>query len=668
MCRCFAYGALSKTLLFKVFMTFSEYKNSVKQLNEWARAYYTLDAPLITDEEYDKLYRLVKTYEEANPDFIDASSPTQRVGGAALDEFEKAEHLERMYSLEDLFCDEELQDWLGRIDKTQVGAEFVCEPKFDGASLNLVYEGGALIKAITRGDGVIGEMVLNNAKTIKSIPLSISHTGICEIRGEIVIFKDAFWRINEERLKDGQSVFANPRNAAAGSLRQLDPSITAKRELVFFPYGLGKNDLGLKAQTELSEFLDKEGFLSPPKRYFCKDAKMISAAYKDLKAAKDSLSMALDGMVIKVNSFTLQEELGFTAKFPRWAAAYKFPAVERQTKLLDVIFQLGRTGAVTPVALLAPVDIDGVVVSRATLHNFDEIERKDFRIGDTVNVIRSGDVIPKVVGVLSSFRDGSEKRIEKPSVCPVCGKELLHEEAITRCQNLECPARVVESIIHAAGKKALNIDGLGERIVSLLFEKGIIKTLVDLYALDHASFDGLEGFKEKKINNTLASIEASKGCECWRFIVALGIDLIGEVAAKKLCENFGLSAFSQDGEALAAIDGFGGEMVKSFLHFTNTNAEDIQKLIEVITPSEPVKKEIKESFLTGCTVVITGTLSRPREQIKEILELNGAKVTDSVTKKTNILITGENAGNKLQKATTLGIRVMSEEELFEELS
>lgn len=646
-------------------MSEQEYKTAVKQLNEWAMAYYTMDAPLVTDDEYDRLYREVKVYEAKNPSGIDPNSPTQRVGGVVLDEFEKARHLEQMYSLEDIFDEEELHDWVGRVHKTSTAVQFVCEPKFDGASLNLVYEGGALVRAITRGDGVEGEMVLNNVKTIKSIPLAISHKGLCEIRGEVVIYKEAFEKINIERLAENQAVFANPRNAAAGSLRQLDPAVTAKRELVFYPYGLGKNDLAVKTQTELAVFLKNEGFLLPPRSYFCANEAEIISAYEDLKSARDSLSMMLDGMVIKVNSFALQEELGYTVKFPRWAAAYKFPAVERQTKLLDVVFQVGRTGAVTPVAQLEPVDIDGVVVARATLHNFDEIARKDFRIGDTVTIIRSGDVIPKVVMSLTHFRDGSERVIQKPSVCPVCGKELLDEEAIIRCQNLECPSRVVESIIHAAGKKALNIDGLGEQIVRLLFDKGIICSLIDLYALKEADFDGLEGFKEKKITNILTSIESSKGCECWRFIVALGIDLIGEVAAKKLCENFGLSAFEQNEETISAIDGFGGEMVKSFLHFSSTNSEDIKKLIDVLSPSEPIKKEIKESFVTGKTVVITGTLSRPRDEIKDILEAHGAKVTDSVTKKTDILVCGENAGSKLEKAKTLGTKIMSENELME---
>ena len=645
-------------------MEFESYKQAVKQLNGWATAYYTLDAPTVTDDEYDRLYREVRKFEEQNPDKLDPASPTQRVGGAVLEEFEKARHLEQMYSLEDIFDYGELTEWVERIHKTQTDVSFVCEPKFDGASLNLLYENGMLAKAITRGDGVEGEMVLNNVKTIKSVPLALKAKELFEIRGEVVIFKEAFERINEERGAEGQSVFANPRNAAAGSLRQLDPSVTAKRGLVFYPYGLGKNSLPVKTQKELGEFLENEGFLPPPKRYYCADIKEIQEAYEDLKKIRDELPMMLDGMVIKVDSFALQEELGYTVKFPRWAAAYKFPAVEKQTKIEGVIYQVGRTGAITPVAVLEPVDIDGVKVSRATLHNFDEIERRDFRIGDTVTVIRSGDVIPKVVTPLLSFRTGIEKPIERPTVCPVCGSLLLDEETIIRCQNLECPARVVESIIHAAGKKALNIDGLGEQIVRLLFEKGKIASLIDLYAIKYSDLEDLEGFKDKKINNILNSIESSKGCDLWRFIVALGIDLIGEVAAKKLSERFGVSAFEASAEELSTIDGFGGEMVKSFLHFRETNRVDIEKLLAIITPKEPIKKEIKESFLTGKTVVITGSLSRPRDVIKEVLEGFGAKVTDSVTKKTDLLVCGENAGSKLEKARTLKIEIISEAELF----
>lgn len=649
-------------------LTRDEYANLIQKLNEWGMAYYTLDDPLVTDDEYDRTYRKAMAYEEANPNEIDPASPTQRVGGAVLEEFEKASHLEKMYSLEDIFDEEELLAWVKRLHKTSNELSYVCEPKFDGASLNLVYENGLLKKAITRGDGIEGEMVLNNVKTIKSVPLALSFKGLCEIRGEVVIYKKEFDRINEERLKNGEAAFANPRNAAAGSLRQLDPSITAKRGLVFYPYGLGKNDTGLKSQTECGEFFKKEGFLPPPKSYFCKNEKEIEGAYESLKSTRDSLPMALDGMVVKVDSFSLQEELGFTVKCPRWAAAYKFPAIEKQTKLIGVTFQVGRTGAVTPVASLEPVDIDGVKVARATLHNFDEIERYGFMVGDTVTVVRSGDVIPKVTGVLKGFRNGDEEPIVKPVSCPECGKELLQEEAILRCQNIECPARVVESIIHAASKKALNIDGLGEQIVRLLFEKQIVKALPDLYSLSYDDLRGLEGFKEKKINNLLSSIEASKGCECKRFISALGIDLIGEVAAKKMCDTFGLTAFWQNEESFMAIDGFGKEMIKSFLHFSATNEEDIKKLIETIKPTEPPKRELRESSFTGKTVVITGTLSRPREQIKEALELHGAKVTDSVTKKTDILVAGENAGSKLAKAQGLNIRIISEEELFMELN
>jgi DNA ligase (NAD+) len=649
-------------------MTNSEYLQLVATLNLYAKAYYTDDAPLVTDEEYDKLYRKLGAYENEHPSKIAADSPSLRVGGTALDGFVKARHLERMYSLEDVFDEGEFGGWVGRAAKAGYELEFFCEPKFDGASLNLIYENGGLTKAITRGDGVEGEMALNNALTISSIPLAIRCDGVLEIRGEVVMHKASFERLNEERLGAGEALFANPRNASAGSLRQLDPSITAKRRLVFYPYGVGRSDTEFKTQEEISEYLEQNGFLCAPMIRLCANADEVQQFYEEMKSKRDELPMALDGMVVKVNGIAVQKELGYTVKFPRWACAYKFPASQVQTRVLDVSYQVGRTGAITPVALLEPVDVDGVTVSRATLHNFDEINRKDIRVGDIVIIVRSGDVIPKIVQVLTHFRTGDEQIPVKPTNCPVCQSELLDDGAILKCVNLECKARVVESVIHAAGKKCLNIDGLGESIVRTLFENGKINGLPDIFGLKSADMEGMEGFKERKITNLLASITAVKGCECWRFIGALGIDLIGEVASKKLCENFGLGAFEKTFEELVDIDGFGAEMAKSFVHFAHTNKQDIDRLIECVNPSQPAKKETKESYFTGKTVVITGSLNKGRDVVKALLESNGAKVTDSVTKKTDCLICGENAGSKLEKANALGVQVMGEEELFGLLS
>ncbi len=642
-------------------MTHNEYLQTIDQLNEYAKAYYTLDEPLVSDEEYDKLSRQIKSYEEQNPDKISQNSPSLRVGGIVLDEFEKAIHPSRMYSLEDIFNEEEFLAWKKRTEKGALNQEFFCEPKFDGASLNLIYENGILTKAITRGDGVEGEMVLENAKTIKSIPLTIKYQGFVEIRGEVVIYKKEFDKINEERLKNNEPIFANPRNAAAGSLRQLDPKISAKRRLVFYPYGIGVHDNLCASQSEFREFLQQNNFLKAPHSALCKSEQEVIKTYEELKAIRDELPMMLDGMVIKINSFAAQIELGYTVKFPRFACAFKFPAIEKQTKILSITNQVGRTGKITPVAELEPVNIEGVIVSRATLHNYEDALKKDIKINDTVLIIRSGDVIPKVVKPLTNFRTGQEIELEIPTSCPICGSELFRDDPLLKCVNLECSARVVESIIHAASKKALNMDGLGEKIIELLFNEQKIKGLKDIFSLSYSDLDGLEGFKDKKITNALNSIENSKNCECWRFIVALGIELIGEVAAKKLCKNYGLDAFNKTEEELLLIDGFGKEMAKSFVLFCKTNKDEIDALLQILTPTQNIT--ISSGVLDGKSVVITGTLSKPREYFKELLENAGAKVVDSVSKKTSFVLAGENAGSKLDKATSIGVDVISENDL-----
>lgn len=646
-------------------VTFEDYIKRVETLNTYAHAYYVLDDPLVTDEVYDLLYREIVAFEVSRPELVALDSPTQRVGGIVLEGFEKANHLEPMYSLEDVFDRGELESWAGRVYKVYNDATFVCEPKFDGASLNLVYDQGVLIQAITRGDGIEGEMILSNAKTMMSIPLRIDHKELLEIRGEVVITKENFEEINNERLSNNEPLFANPRNAAAGSLRQLDPAVTAKRNLVFYPYGIGRNALECATQNEIGEYLATLGFLSPPAKMVCPTVQDVEDFYTSMCTKRDDFAMMLDGMVVKVNELAYQQELGFTVKFPRWACAYKFPAIEKQTRLKEVVFQVGRTGAVTPVALLEPVAIEGVVVERATLHNFDEIARKDIKVGDSVIIIRSGDVIPKVVKVLTHFRKGDEIEIVRPTHCPECQSVLLDEGAVLKCVNLECKARVVESIIHAAGKKALNIDGLGDQIVRLLFEKGVINDLSDIYSLTPSSFEGLEGFKEKKITNLLTSIEATKGIECWRFLVALGIDLIGEVACKKLCVKFGLGVFDASKEEIISIEGIGEEMGVSLILFGETNREKIDKLISLINPVEPERKEVITSYFTGKTVVITGTMSLGRDEIKALLENHGAKVTGSVTRKTDVVIAGESAGSKLDKATELDVKVINEEQMRE---
>lgn len=649
-------------------MTKEEYKKNVELLKKWAEAYYTEDNPIVTDEVYDKLYKEVEKFEQKHPELIDPTSPTQKVGGEILEEFEKAKHLSRMWSMEDVFDDKELEEWIDRVYKNVGICEFYCEPKFDGASLNLIYENGNLKQAITRGDGVVGEDVTHNAKVINSIPKMIKYDPLIEIRGEVLMPKDEFERLNEERSKKGEPLFANPRNAAAGSMRQLDSSITAKRKLVFQTWGVGVNSLPYKKLSDMMSFVYSLGFRAPPKRKVCENSKEIEEIYKEFVHIRDSLDVMLDGVVVKVNDISLQEKLGYTVKYPRWMCAYKFPAIEKMTKIKDVIFQVGRTGVVTPVAVVEPVNIEGVVVERATLHNFDEIKRKDIRIGDTVIIIRSGDVIPKIIKVQKEFRNGSEKVVIRPTHCPVCGSELLDEGILLKCQNLLCEARVVNSIIYFASKQCLNIDGLGDKIVKLLYEKGVVKSVLDLFEIKKEELLKLEGFKEKKVNNLLNSIADVKGSECWRFVNALGIEHIGEVASKKICQTFGLGFLNVTKEQLLAIDGFGEEMAESFLEFLRVNKDLVEKLLHIIEPKEPVKEEVKESFFTGKTVVLTGAMSEPRDSIKEELEELGAKVTSSVSKKTDFVIYGEDPGSKLEKAKKLGVGIMSEEEMREIVS
>ncbi len=646
-------------------MTKEEYKKKVETLKKWAYAYYIEDNPLVADEVYDKLYREVEEYEKKHPEDIDPTSPTQRVGAPLKEGFKKARHLSRMWSMEDVFDSREFEEWMERIEKNFPDERYYVEPKFDGASLNLVYENGLLREAITRGDGVEGEDVTNNARTINSIRLEIEHEDLIEIRGEVLMTLREFNRINRERIEKGQTPFANPRNAAAGSLRQLDPRITAKRNLIFQPWGVGVNSLKFEYLSEIMDFVYNLGFRKPPVRRVCKTAEEIEKIYDELKEMRSSLDVMLDGMVVKVDRIAAQNALGYTVKAPRWMVAYKFPAVEKQTRIKDVLFQVGRTGVVTPVAVLEPVEVEGVIVERATLNNFDYIEKMDVRIGDMVTLIRSGDVIPKIIKVLTQYRSGREKKIERPTKCPVCQSELLDEGKLVKCQNLNCPARVVNSIIYFASKQCLDIDGLGEKIVEQLYEKGMVRELEDLYHLKMEDLLKLEGFKHKKAQNLLNAIEKSKGAACWRFINALGIEHIGEVASKKICQNYGLGFIDLTKEELMAIDGFGEEMAESFLEFMRVNRKKVQRLIKIIEPHPPEKEERIRSPFTGKTVVLTGTMKKSRGEIKAMLERLGAKVTGSVSRHTDYVIYGNDPGSKYDKAKKLGVELMSEERMWE---
>ena len=648
-------------------MTKEEYSINIEKLISWAKAYYVDDEPIASDEEYDKLARQCLEFENNNKNLINPNSPNRRVGGAILKGFKKANHLSRMWSQEDVFNDKELEDWIKRASKVGDNLEFFCQPKFDGASLNLIYENGILKQAITRGDGEIGEDVTQNAMTIQSIPLEIAEKSLIEIRGEVVIKKSDFEAINIERLKNSESTFANPRNAAAGSLRQLDSSITSKRKLFFNAWGVGQNSLNFEKTSQMMDYIFSLGFVKTPMQTLVKNIDDIKKLYENMIKKRDTFPMLLDGMVIKIDDITTQQDLGFTQKFPRWSCAYKFPAVEKTTKLKDIILQVGRTGVVTPVAIVEPVLIEGANVERATLHNFDEIQRLDLKIGDEIIIIRSGDVIPKITKVLKDRRDGNEKEILKPTICPDCSSELLIEDIMIKCQNLDCPSRVVNSIIYFASKNCLNIDGLGDKIVELLVNEKKIFDILDLYSLKYEDLENLEGFKEKKINNLLNAIENSKSSELYRVLTALGIEHIGEVASKSICSKFGLDLVDVSFEDLISIDGIGEQMANSFLEFFRVNRQFVLKLFDILKPKVTIKEEAKDNPFKNKTVVITGTMSKSRDEIKLFLEDLGAKVSSSVSKKTDFLIYGEDAGSKYDKAIEFGIEILTEDEMYSKI-
>jgi DNA ligase (NAD+) len=644
-------------------MTNKIYKQKITLLKKWAYAYYVDDNPIATDEEYDRLYHEVLNYESANPNKIADDSPTKRTGGIVREEFSKAKHIRRMWSMEDVFNQEEVQEWLDRIVKNIGKTPYFCEPKFDGASLNLLYENGKLIRAITRGDGEIGEEVTDNVRTIRSVPLTIAYEGLIEIRGEVVIKKDDFEEINAERLKANESPFANPRNASAGSLRQLDSSITAKRRLFFYPWGVGENSLEQEKLSKKMDFIYSQGFLKPPYAKACETIEEIEEFYQFIISKRDEISMMMDGMVIKVDEVYKQEQLGYTIKYPKWMCAYKFPAIEKVTKVNSITLQVGRTGVIVPVAEVEPVNIDGAIIARATLHNFDEIERKGLMIGDSVILIRSGDVIPKITKVLDDRRDGTEVEIVRPTACPTCGSELLDEGTLIKCQNLDCPDRVVNSIIHFAKKSSMNIDGLGSKIVEILVKDGKIKDILGLYSLKFEDMEGMEGFKERRINKLLDAITNTKGVPLAKLISAIGIEHIGAVASRAIALEFGLGLIDATEDELVAIDGIGIEMANSFLEFMRVNREFVLRLFEVIQPTVEEKKEAEDNPFKGKTVVLTGTMSVGRAVVKEMMERLGAKVSSSISKKTDFLIYGENAGSKLTKAKKLGVVTLTEDEM-----
>ncbi len=646
------------------------------QLRYHNHRYYVLDDPQIPDAEYDRLFRELQALEAAHPEWVTADSPTQRVGAAPLDEFGEVKHAIPMLSLGNVFSDGELLAFDKRIhDRLKsVGViDYVAEPKLDGLAISLLYENGLYVRAATRGDGETGEDVTENVRTIKSVPLRLLGEGWparLEVRGEIYMPKAGFEALNAKMRAMGEKTFVNPRNAAAGSLRQLDPRLTAQRPLDIFCYAIGLVEGGVMPETHFAILQQLKGWGFR----VCTEIEQVQGVegclgyFQHIGAKRSRLPYDIDGVVYKVNDLAMQQELGFISRAPRWAVAHKFPAQEEMTELEGVDFQVGRTGALTPVARLKPVFVGGVTVSNATLHNMDEIERKDVRIGDFVIVRRAGDVIPEVARVILERRPPDAQAIAMPVHCPVCGSEVQRPagEAVARCTGgLYCPAQVKEAIKHFASRKAMNIDGLGDKMVEQLFDAGLIRHVDDLYSLDVDAVAALERMGKKSAENLLAALENSKATTLERFIYALGIRNAGEGTAKGLARHFGsleaIQAASE--ETLKLVPDIGVIVAANVAQFFAEahNRDTIQHLRELgVHWSNYQAKPAEALPLAGKTYVITGTLSRSRDDIKADLEALGAKVSGSVSKKTTALIAGENAGSKLEKAESLGVPVLDE--------
>jgi len=655
-------------------------KELIEKINVFDYQYYVLDNPSISDFEYDKVFRSLVDLENANPDLIQPDSPTQRVGGEALEAFESVIHRQAMLSLNNAFEEDELIAFDKRI-KDDIGideVEYAVEPKFDGLAITLTYENGIFVQGATRGDGYTGENVTHNLKTIRSIPTKLNHPNppkILEVRGEVLMLKKDFELLNKKQESLGEKKFANPRNAAAGSLRQLDPRITATRPLTFFSYGLGvcEPNLNLKTHTETIQLLKQFNLPISDLSASVKGVNGLQSFYEKVLKLRDSLAYDIDGVVYKVNSFNYQNELGFVSRAPRWAIAHKFPAEEAVTEILDIDVQVGRTGAITPVARLKPVFVGGVTVTNATLHNEDEMIRKDIHIGDIVSVRRAGDVIPEIVRVLIDKRPKTINKFKMPTACPECGSPLVRidDEAVIRCSGgLICPAQQKQSIIHFASRKAMDIEGLGDKSVEQLVTVGLIHGLSDIYKLQLTELINLDRMAEKSGQNLLDAIEKSKKTTLPRFIYALGIRNVGESTAKDLAGFYGdlNEIMKQREENLQLVPDIGPTVAKSISNFfkQNKNREVIQSLIKlgVNWPKHDIRKSTSGIFAAK-TFVLTGTLpSMSREEAKSVIEMNGGKVAGSVSKKTDYVVAGTDAGSKLTIAQELGIKVISQDELL----
>lgn len=642
--------------------------------------YYVLDAPSVPDSEYDRLYRELQVLEQANPSLITTDSPTQRVSGAAANAFNSITHRQAMLSLNNAFEESELLAFDKRVTEALGVSEvsYAVEPKFDGLAITLSYENGLFVQGATRGDGYTGEDVTHNLRTLRAIPMRLNCAEppkLLEVRGEVLMLKRDFEKLNQMQLQKGEKLFANPRNAAAGSLRQLDARITAQRPLTFFAYGLGASE-GTPLLTNHKMALDYLKSLHFPvsqERDLVKGAAGLKAYYQKIGALRDKLPYDIDGVVYKVNEFNYQDELGFVSRAPRWAIAHKFPAQEALTVVEDITVQVGRTGAITPVARLKPVFVGGVTVTNATLHNEDEVRRKDIHIGDTVSVRRAGDVIPEVVFAVVEKRPADAKRFEMPQVCPECGSHILKQadEAVARCTGgLFCPAQRKQAITHFASRKAMDIEGLGDKLVDQLVSANLVHTLADIYQLDLNTLSNLERMAQKSAQNILDALEASKSTTLARFIYALGMRNVGEATAKDLAKHFGsLQALREANfEALLKVNDVGPVVAESILNFLSEphNKEVIDALIAAgVRWQETAGKQASSGKLSGKTFVLTGTLpGMSRDEAKAHIEAAGGKVSGSVSKKTDYVVAGSEAGSKLDKALELGITILDESGLI----
>ena len=638
----------------------------VALLNRYATEYYTSDNPSVSDSEYDRLYRELVELETAYPDQVLADSPTHRVGGKVLDGFEKYSHQYPLYSLQDAFSREELEAFDARVRKEVAHPTYICELKIDGLSISLTYEKGILVAGATRGDGSVGENITENLKRVKDIPLTLPEELDITVRGECYMPRASFDQVNQARQENGEPEFANPRNAAAGTLRQLDTAVVAKRNLATFLYQEASPSTR-DSQEKVLKHLEQLGFVVNPKRILAENIDEIWNFIQEVGEERENLPYDIDGVVIKVNDLASQEELGFTVKAPKWAVAYKFPAEEKEAKLLSVDWTVGRTGVVTPTANLTPVQLAGTTVSRATLHNVDYIAEKDIRKDDTVIVYKAGDIIPAVLRVVESKRV-SEEKLDIPTNCPSCNSGLLHfeDEVALRCINPRCPAQIMEGLIHFASRDAMNITGLGPSVVEKLFSANLVKDVANIYRLKEEDFLLLEGVKEKSASKLYQAIQASKENSAEKLLFGLGIRHVGSKASQLLLQHFhSIENLAQaDPEEVASIESLGGVIAKSLQTYFATEGSEIllRELREAgVNLNYKGQTVVVDAALSGLTVVLTGKLERlKRSEAKSKLESLGAKVTGSVSKKTDLVVAGADAGSKLQKAQELGIEVRDE--------